>query len=147
MPNLTDKRDNSGVNKKFKKKFNNKFPNWTKLSKDKQKLLLNAFCILYFYKKQNTFFQKFCRGFRKGSYSFADTLLILKSQSIIIDLQNELFDIAFSKTLSSSEKNELIEVNELIAEFEETERLRLQYFKIESERDKDLEKRINALRG
>jgi hypothetical protein len=145
MPNITDKSGNSGVNKKFNKKF----PNWTKLSKDKQKRLLNAFCILYFYKKQNTFFKKFCRGFRKGSYSFADTFLISESQIIIITLQNELFDIAFSKTLSSSEKNEVDEVNEvneLIAELEEKERLRLQYAEMEKKREEEIQKRINACR-
>jgi len=139
MPNITDKPVNSDVNKKFKK-FNNKFPNWTKLSKDKQKSLLNAFCILYFYKKQNTFFKKFCRGFRKGSYSFADTFLISESQIIIITLQNELFDIAFKPTNPQ-------DVNDLIAEV--AEKIRLEKIKEENDYEyhKKLSERIEALRG
>jgi len=139
MQNFTDIRKKSIV-EKINKKINKKFPNWKKLSKDKQKSLLNAFCILYFYKKQNTFFQKICRGFRKGSYSFADTILISKSQIIIIDLQNELFDDAFRPTNPQ-------DVETLIDEV--AEKIRLE--KIEKENDdeyhKKLSERIEALRG
>ena len=142
MPNFTVNHNKTGVkkiNEKIIKKFNKKFPNWKKLSKDNQKDLIKAFCILYLYKKQNTFFQKVCRGFRKGSYSFEDTFLIFESQTIIMTLQIELLTAAFRPTNPQ-------DANDLIAEVFEKVRLENMKKKIDDENAIILSERIEALR-